>query len=218
MYPDPMEKQHVFERIVESGVVGILRGIEARKVDPVAEALVAGGVEAIEITADTPGAMEMIRDVSTSLGDEALLGAGTVLDPETARTALLAGADFVVTPTVSEAVIETCNRYGTVVAPGVMTPTEALTAYEAGADLCKLFPASTVGPGQVTAIRGPLEQIPLVPTGGVSTANAADFFEAGAVAVGVGSGLVDDDAVANEAYDRITETAAELIAIADDHR
>lgn len=213
-----MEKQHVFERIVESGVVGILRGIEARKVDPVAEALVAGGVEAIEITADTPGAMKMIRDVSTSLGDEALLGAGTVLDPETARTALLAGADFVVTPTVSEAVIETCNRYGTVVAPGVMTPTEALTAYEAGADLCKLFPASTVGPGQVTAIRGPLEQIPLVPTGGVSTANAADFFEAGAVAVGVGSGLVDDDAVANEAYDRITETAAELIAIADDHR
>lgn len=213
-----MEKQDVFDRIVESGVVAVLRGIESRNVDPVVDALVRGGVEAIEITADTPGAMEMLRDASASLDGEALLGAGTVLDSETARSALLAGADFVVTPTLSEEVVETCNRYGAVVAPGVMTPTEALTAYEAGADLCKLFPASTVGPGQVKAIRGPLEQIPLVPTGGVSTANAADFFEAGATAVGVGSALVDDEALENEEYDRITETARELVDIAERHR
>ena len=213
-----MDERHAFERIVDSGVVAVLRGVDAERVEPVVDALLEGGVEAVEITADTPGAMEMIRDVAESVGDEALLGAGTVLDSETARAALLAGAEFVVTPTLSREVIETCNRYGVLVAPGVMTPTEAATAYEAGADLCKLFPASTVGPGQVKAIGGPLEQIPLVPTGGVSTDNAADYFEAGAVAVGVGRALVSDADVEAGEYDRITETAAELVDIADEHR
>jgi 2-dehydro-3-deoxyphosphogluconate aldolase/(4S)-4-hydroxy-2-oxoglutarate aldolase len=146
------------------------------------------------------------------------VGAGTVLDAETARACQLAGAEFLVTPTVNPDVIQTGNRYGTPVIPGVMTPTEALTATETGADMCKLFPASTLGPSHVSAMSGPLGQVPLVPTGGVSSENAADFFESGAAAVGVGSALVDSNAIENGEYDRLTETASDLIDIAETAR
>lgn len=206
------------ERITDTGVIAIIRGIDESVVGDVVDAIAAGGVEAIEITVDTPGAVEMIRRVSTEVSDDVLLGAGTVLDPETARAVQLAGADFVVTPTVNTDVIEVCNRYGTPAVTGVMTPTEALTATEAGADLCKLFPASTVGPGQVSAINGPLPQVPLVPTGGVSLDNAAEFFEAGAVAVGVGSSLVDTDAIEAGDFQTVTEEAEKFVSIAEEHR
>lgn len=206
------------ERIVDTGVVAIVRGVDEGVVGDVVDAIAAGGVEAIEITVDTPGAVEMIRDVSTEVGDDVVLGAGTVLDAETARAVQLAGADFVVTPTVDTGVIEVCNRYGTPVVTGVMTPTEAVTATEAGADLCKLFPASTVGPGQVRAINGPLPQVPLVPTGGVSLDNAAAFFEAGAVAVGVGSSLVDTDAIDAGDYRALTDRAEQFVALAEERR
>ncbi|SEO90015.1 2-dehydro-3-deoxyphosphogluconate aldolase / (4S)-4-hydroxy-2-oxoglutarate aldolase [Halogranum amylolyticum] len=213
-----MSKSDVRQRIVDSGVIAILRGVSVEAVGDVVDAIAAGGVEAIEITVDTPGAVDMIRQVSREHGDDIAIGAGTVLDPETARAVQLAGAEFVVTPTVNTEVIETCNRYGTPIATGVMTPTEALTATEVGADLCKLFPASTTGPGQVSAINGPLPQVPLVPTGGVSLDNAAEFFEAGAVAVGVGSALADTDAIDAGDYQTLTETAAQFTALAEEHR
>lgn len=212
-----MSEASVHQRIVDSGVIAIVRGVEKEVVTDVVRAIAAGGVEAIEITVDTPGALEMIRQVSDVVDDVAV-GAGTVLDPETVRAVQLAGAEFVVTPTVNTDVIETCNRYDTPIATGVMTPTEALTATETGADFCKLFPASTTGPGQVSAINGPLPQAPLVPTGGVSLDNAAAFFEAGAVALGVGSAIVDDEAIEAGDFDVLTETASEFIALAEEHR
>jgi 2-dehydro-3-deoxyphosphogluconate aldolase/(4S)-4-hydroxy-2-oxoglutarate aldolase len=199
------------ERIAESGVVAVLRGVDADTVIDVADALREGGITAIEITADTPGVLEMISEVSASFSDsETLIGAGTVLDSETARSVLLAGAEFVVTPTLDEGVIEACNRYGAVVAPGVMTPTEALRGYEAGADLVKVFPASTLGPGHLKSMKGPLGQIPMMPTGGVNLDNVGDFVEAGAIGVGVGSSLVDDEAVAAGDFDVLTETARQF--------
>jgi 2-dehydro-3-deoxyphosphogluconate aldolase/(4S)-4-hydroxy-2-oxoglutarate aldolase len=201
-------KQRDLQRLADSGVVAVLRGVDANCVIDTAEALREGGVTAIEITADTPGAMEILSDVSSSFDDsEVLVGAGTVLDAPTARSALLAGAEFVVSPSLHEDVIETCNRYGALVAPGVMTPTEAIRGYEAGADLVKIFPASTLGPGHLKSIKGPLGQIPLMPTGGVDTDNAGDFIRAGAICVGAGSALVDDDAVARGDFDEITATA-----------
>ena len=203
-------------KIVDGGVIGIMRGVESSKAVDVAAALRGGGVTAIEVTADTPGAMGMIEEIADAMGDDVLVGAGTVLDSETARAALLAGAQFVVTPSLNEDVIETCNRYGAPVAPGVATPTEAVRAFEAGADLAKVFPASSLGPDHVASVGGPLGQIPLVPTGGVSLDNVAELVEAGAVAVGVGSSLVDADAVAAEDYDALAERASAFVdAVAD---
>ena len=205
------QRHEDLERIAESGVVAVLRGVEADTVIDIAEALREGGVTAIEITADTPGVLEMISEVSASFsGSETIIGAGTVLDPETARSALLSGAEFVVTPTLDEEVIEVCNRYGSVVAPGVMTPTEALRGYEEGADLVKVFPASTLGPGHLKSMKGPLGQIPMMPTGGVDLDNVADFIEAGAVGVGVGSSLVDGEAVERGDFEALTGTAREF--------
>lgn len=203
-----MSAQNSLQRIVDSGVIAVLRGANADTVVDTAVALREGGVTAIEVTADTPGAIEMISDVADELdGDETIVGAGTVLDSETCRSALLAGAEFVVSPSLHEDVIETCNRYGAPVAPGVMTPTEAVRAYECGADVVKVFPASTLGPGHLSSMKGPLGQIPMIPTGGVTVDNAGDYIEAGAVAVGAGSALVDDEACANGDFETITETA-----------
>ena len=205
------------ERILETGIVAIIRGIEPDVCSEVVDAISAGGIDAIEITANTPGAIEMIRQISAE-HDEVCIGAGTVLDAETARSVQQAGAEFVVTPTVNTDVIETCNRYGTPIAAGVMTPTEALTATEAGADFCKLFPASSAGPEQVSAINGPLPQVPLIPTGGVSLDNAAAFFDAGAVALGVGSAIVDGYAIDEGEYSVLTAAAGEFAALAEKHR
>lgn len=212
-------RSQVRGRIVESGVVAVLRGLERDAVVEVAEALHAGGVSAIEVTADTPGAIEMVGDIAATFADAAVaVGAGTVLDSETATAAIRAGAEFVVSPTLEPDVIETCNRYGVVSAPGVLTPTEALLAVEHGADLVKVFPAGSVGPGYVRSIRGPLGQLPIVPTGGVDLDNAADFIEAGAVAVGVGSALVDDRAVAEGDFETVTETAQVFVETVEQAR
>ncbi|POG54321.1 bifunctional 4-hydroxy-2-oxoglutarate aldolase/2-dehydro-3-deoxy-phosphogluconate aldolase [Haloferax marisrubri] len=212
-----MSEVSIHQRIVDPGIIAIVRGIDSAVAPDVVRAIAAGGVNAIEITANTPGAVDMIREVSNSVDDVAI-GAGTVLDPETARAVQLAGAEFVVTPTVNTDVIETCNRYETPIATGVMTPTEALTATEAGADFCKLFPASAVGPQHISAINGPLPQVPLIPTGGVSTDNAAAFFEAGAAALGVGSSIVDGEAIATGDFSALTDAASEFVAIAEEYR
>ena len=205
-------------RIADSGVVAVLRGVEADQLIGIADALCEGGVTAVEITADTPGVAEKIGDVAGAFGDEVVVGTGTVLDGETARTTLLAGAEFVVSPSLHEDVIETCNRYGAVSAPGIMTPTEAIRGYEAGADFVKVFPATTVGPDHLAAMRGPLGQIPMMPTGGVAPDNAADYVDAGAFAVGAGGALVDYDAAARGEYETITDTAREFTRIVEDAR
>ncbi|MFC6786239.1 bifunctional 4-hydroxy-2-oxoglutarate aldolase/2-dehydro-3-deoxy-phosphogluconate aldolase [Halobaculum halobium] len=205
-----MSTTDAFAAMRESGVVAVLRGAQPETVVDTAEALVAGGVTALEVTADTAGATDMIATLSEALGDDALVGAGTVLDSETARAAIAAGAEFVVCPSFDEGVVETCNRYGVLCAPGVMTPTEAVNAYEAGADLVKVFPAKTVGPDHVAALKGPLGHLEIMPTGGVSPDNAADYIEAGAVCVGAGSALVDRDLVEAGEFDAITERAEEF--------
>ncbi len=203
------------ERIVDGGVVAVLRGVSEGTVVEIAGALAEGGVTAVEVTAETPGAMGMIEELSTALPDETAVGVGTVLDSETARVASLAGAEFVVTPTLDVEVVETANRYGLVVMPGIFTPTEAIRAYEAGADAVKLFPASSVGPGHVSSIHGPLGQIPIVPTGGVDLDNAAEYIEAGALAVGIGSALVSGEIVEREDWSAVTERAREFVEVVE---
>jgi 2-dehydro-3-deoxyphosphogluconate aldolase/(4S)-4-hydroxy-2-oxoglutarate aldolase len=198
------------DRITEAGVIAILRGVGRDDAVAVADAVVDAGVTALEVTADTPNAMSSIEAIADRV-DDALVGAGTVLDAETARAAQLAGAEFLVTPTVNRDVIRTANRYGTPIAVGAYTPTEALDAFEAGADLVKVFPAKTGGPDHVAAIGGPLPQVPLVPTGGVGAGNAGDYVDAGAVAVGVGSSIVDDEAIADGDFDAIRSNARAVI-------
>jgi len=207
------------QRLVDSGVVAVMRGADADTILEVATALKDGGVTAFEITADNPDAMGLIDEVSASFDEsEAIVGAGTVLDSGTARAAITSGAEFVVGPTFDPGVVETCNRYGVPVAPGVLTPTEALTAYEAGADLAKVFPASSMGPGHLSSIAGPLPQIPLMPTGGIDVGNAAEYIRAGAAVVGAGSALMDDDAVAAGDFESITGTAREFTRTIEDAR
>ena len=214
-----MSRHEDVRRIVDGGVIAVMRGVEAEDALPVAQALSAGGVRAMEFTMDSADAVENIERAADTFAEEpTLIGAGTVLDAESARAAILAGAEFVVCPTVSEEVIEMCNRYGVPVAPGVATPTEALTAYEAGADLIKLFPAGQLGPGYLKSILGPLGQLPIVPTGGVSHDNAAEFVEAGAVAVGAGGALVDSEAIEEGDYAELEELARRLVEIVRDAR
>ena len=205
-------------RLADTGVVAVLRGVEADQLIGITEALREGGVTAVEITADTPDVAEKLGEVTGSFGDEVVVGTGTVLDSETARTTLMAGAEFVVSPSLHEDVIETCNRYGAVTAPGVMTPTEAIRGYEAGADFVKVFPAKTVGPAHLGAMKGPLGQIPMMPTGGVGPGNAADYIDAGAFAVGAGGALVDYDAAERGDYESITETAREFTRVVEEAR
>jgi 2-dehydro-3-deoxyphosphogluconate aldolase/(4S)-4-hydroxy-2-oxoglutarate aldolase len=205
-------------RLADTGVVAVLRGVEADQLIEITEALREGGVTAVEITADTPDVAGKLGEVTGSFGDEVVVGTGTVLDSETARTTLMAGAEFVVSPSLHEDVIETCNRYGAVTAPGVMTPTEAIRGYEAGADFVKVFPAKTVGPAHLGAMKGPLGQIPMMPTGGVSPDNAGDYVEAGAFAVGAGGALVDYEAADRGDYESITETAREFTRVVEEAR
>jgi len=199
------------DRLIDGGVIAVVRGIDQEDAIPVSRALVKGGVRAVEVTADTPGAMNMIEVVSGDLGADALVGVGTVLDAETARAALLSGAEFVVSPSLHRDVIDLGNRYGVPVIPGVTTPTEAITAYQAGADVVKLFPASVLGPDYLAALGGPLSQIPVISTGGIDKENAGRFIAAGAVAVGAGSSIVNDEAIERGEFDRVTESARDLV-------
>ena len=204
-------------QIADGGVVAVLRGVDADQLVAIAEALQAGGVDVVEITADTPAVTDLIGTLTDTF-DDLVVGTGTVLDAETAQATIAAGASFVVSPSLHEDVIETCNRYGVVCAPGVMTPTEAIRGYQAGADFVKVFPAKTVGPAHLGAMKGPLGQIPMMPTGGVGPDNAGDYVEAGAFAVGAGGALVDYEAAARGDYEVITETAREFTRVVEDAR
>ncbi|SFK64641.1 2-dehydro-3-deoxyphosphogluconate aldolase / (4S)-4-hydroxy-2-oxoglutarate aldolase [Halogranum rubrum] len=202
----------IAQRVVETGVVAIIRGTDPETAIETVDALRRGGVDVVEVTANTNGVLDMIRDVSSTFtAEEITVGAGTVLDSETARAVLLAGAEFVVTPSFDAETVETANRYGATSIVGIATPTEALEAYTTGADMVKVFPASTHGPEFVSALGGPLGHIPVVPTGGVSLDNVGAFFDAGASAVGVGSSIVDNAAIARGDYEAITANARAFV-------
>jgi len=197
---------------VEScGVVAVIRMREPEKLRVVVDALAEGGVRALEVTMTVPRALEMIGQLAPTLPKGFLLGAGTILDPETARLAILAGAQFIVGPVFRPEVIAMCHRYDIPAMPGCFTPTEILAAWEAGADIVKVFPATALGPGFFKDVRGPLPQVKLMPTGGVSLDNAGEWIKAGAVAVGVGTALLDAKAIAAGEYSVITANAKRIV-------
>jgi len=208
-----MSKQSNLNRVLNGGVVAILRSPSGEMLGEVAQALLSGGVEVIEITFTVPRAHKVLEQVADRLGDKILLGAGTVLDAETARTALLAGAEFIVAPTVNREVIQLCRRYDKMVMPGALTPTEVLTAWEAGADIVKVFPSDFTGPGYLKALLGPLPQVRLMPTGGVNLKTAADFLRAGACALGIGGALADPKAIAARDFAKIESLARQYVEI-----
>lgn len=197
--------------IRQSGVIAILRANSSAQLIAAAEAVRAGGVRAIEVTMTTPGALRVIEEAAARFGDEVLFGAGTVLDAETARAAILAGAAFLVTPTFSREVVRLCRRYSVPVMPGCATPTEMLEAWESGADMIKLFPASNGGPDLLKAILAPLPQLEVVPVGGVNLENAAEFIRKGAAALGVGGELVNQKLLDAKDFAEITRRAAAFV-------
>jgi len=213
-----MSREDHLRRVLDCGVVAVVRAPDGDRLVEVTRALADGGVDVVEITMTVPDALDVVRRVRSALGDRVLLGAGTVLDPETARAAFLAGAEYLVTPTLNLDVIRLCRRYGKLVMPGAFTPTEVLTAWEAGADIVKIFPAEVLGPAYFKALRGPLPQVRAMPTGGVDLTTAADFLAAGACCLGIGSQLVEPKAVAAGDFDRLRDLARQYRAIVQRHQ
>jgi len=202
-----MSAQNTLEVIQQCGVVAIMRAKSSDQLLAAADAIKAGGVNVIEVTMTTPGALDVIRQAVEKYGETVLFGAGTILDPESARAAILAGAQFVVAPTLNLKTIDICKRYSVLVMPGAYTPTEILTAWEAGADIIKVFPADVGGPVYIKAIKAPLPQVRLAPVGGVDLSNTAAFIKAGADVVGVGGSLVDQKLLAARDFATLTERA-----------
>ena len=213
-----MSREADLQRVLDCGIVAVVRSPDSQQLVEAARALADGGVNVVEITMTVPNALDVLRQVRQALGDRLLLGAGTILDAETARAAMLAGAEFIVTPVVSRPVIECCRRYDKLVMQGAFTPTEVLAAWEAGADVVKVFPADVVGPAFFKALRGPLPQVRLMPTGGVDLKTAAEFLRAGACCLGVGGQLVEPKAIADRNFDRIRDLARQYVAIVQDFR
>jgi 2-dehydro-3-deoxyphosphogluconate aldolase/(4S)-4-hydroxy-2-oxoglutarate aldolase len=208
-----MSKETQLRQILDCGIVAVVRSPDSQQLVEVVRALADGGVTVAEITMTVPDALDVLRQVKHALGARVLLGAGTILDTETARAALLAGAEYLVAPSLNLDVIRLCQRYSKLVMPGALTPTEIVTAWEAGADIVKVFPAEVVGPAFFKAMRGPLPQIRLMPTGGVDLNTAAEFLRAGACCLGLGSQLVEPRAVAERNFDRIRDLARQYVAI-----
>jgi 2-dehydro-3-deoxyphosphogluconate aldolase/(4S)-4-hydroxy-2-oxoglutarate aldolase len=202
-----MEKKEAKQRICETGVIAIIRAGGSETLIEAVEAIRVGGLGVIEVTLNTPGALDLIAEVKARFQDEILFGAGTVLDPESAREAIRAGADFIVSPALNLDTIEVCKTNARVSVPGCFTPTEILTAWQQGADFIKLFPADAGGPSYIKAVRAPLSQVPLVPTGGVDLENMGAYFKAGAAAVAVGGCLVSREILENRDFRTLTERA-----------
>jgi len=213
-----MSRHEDLSRVLNSGIVAVIRSTSSEQLVEVAKALYEGGVDVLEVTFTVPRALEIIAAMHKALGNKVLLGAGTVLDPETARAAFLAGAEFLVAPTVNLDVIKLANRYDKLVMPGAFTPTEILTAWEAGAQVIKVFPADIGGPAYLKTIHGPLPQVRLLPTGGVNLNTIADFLKAGACAVGLGGALVEPKAVETGDMARIKSLAAQYVKIVKETR
>jgi 2-dehydro-3-deoxyphosphogluconate aldolase/(4S)-4-hydroxy-2-oxoglutarate aldolase len=201
------------ERVLDRCIVAVIRAESPDSLVDVAEALVAGGVEVMEVTFTVPRATQVLERVTEKLGSRVLMGAGTVLDSETARAAILSGAEFIVSPAVNLEVIELCRRYSKLVMPGALTPTEVLTAWQAGADIVKIFPSELTGPKYIKALRAPLPQVRMMPTGGVNLDTAEDFLKAGSCALGIGSSLVEPKAVVSGDLKRIESLARQYVEI-----
>lgn len=208
-----MSRHEDLDRVLNCGMVAIIRATSGEQLVQVAEALYDGGIDVIEVTFTVPGVLDVISAVRKQLGKKILLGAGTVLDPESARAALLAGAEFLVSPTVNLDVIRMCHRYDKLMMTGAYTPTEILTAWEAGSDVVKVFPAEIGGPAYLKAIKGPLPQVRLMPTGGVNLQTLPSFLQAGACAVGLGSSLVEKEALEQGQFDRIRDLARQYVEL-----
>ena len=214
-----MNKTDVIKQIRETGVIPVVRATSADEAMRAIDAIRKGGVSVLEITMTVPGAVKVIEQVSARYGNDALVGAGTVLDAETARICILSGAQFIVSPALDIDTIECCRRYGVAIMPGALTPTEVVKAWTAGADFVKVFPAGAMGGASyLKALKAPLPQIELVPTGGVSLKTAADFIKAGASALGVGADLVDLKALREGQDDVITERARQFVEIVREAR
>jgi 2-dehydro-3-deoxyphosphogluconate aldolase/(4S)-4-hydroxy-2-oxoglutarate aldolase len=209
-----MNKLQQLQRVLDTRIVAVIRAASGERLVEVAEALIAGGVDVLEITFTVPRAIDVLKRVSETVGDRALVGAGTVLDSETARAALLAGAEFIVSPNLNVDVIRLCRRYDKLVMPGAFTPTEVLAAWEAGADIVKIFPSDSVGPAYLKALHGPFPHIRLMPTGGVDVDNASAYLKAGACALGVGGSLVAKAAVERGDMAAITAMAKRFVDVA----
>ena len=197
--------------IRKTGVIAIMRAKSSEQLIRAADAIREGGVRVIEVTMTTPGALSVIEQAVSRYGEDVLFGAGTVLDAESARAAILAGAQFIVSPSFKASLVEICRRYSVPVIPGGYTPTEVLTAWECGADMVKVFPASFGGPALIKAIKAPLPQVELVPVGGVNLDTTADFIRAGAAAVGVGSALINQRLLDSGDFGALTDRARRFI-------
>jgi len=205
------ERTATVTRLEAGGVVAVIRLQDGSKLRAVVDALAEGGVTGLEVTMTVPRAIELIGEIAPTLPENFVIGAGTVVDPETALAAVHAGAKFIVGPVFRPAVVEACHRAGVAVIPGCFSPTEILAAWDAGADIVKVFPATVLGPGFFKDIRGPLPHVKLMPTGGVSLENAGDWIKAGAVAIGVGTALVDPKLVAAGDYAAIAGRARQFV-------
>lgn len=209
---EQMDSVGTLELIRHTGVIAIVREARAQAIVNIAQSLYDGGIRAVEVAIGRSFELEMVRQLCKTCPKDMLIGAGTVLDAETARASILAGATFVLSPSLSPQVVSLCNRYSILAVPGVLTPTEAVEAWEIGARAVKIFPAGVVGPGYIRDLRGPLPQIEMIPVGGVNVDNTAEFIRAGACAVGVGGGLVDRAAVASGDWAELTCRATKLLA------
>jgi 2-dehydro-3-deoxyphosphogluconate aldolase/(4S)-4-hydroxy-2-oxoglutarate aldolase len=208
-----MTPQEILEFITGIGVVPIVRVSSAESAVQAVDSIYQGGIRAAEITMTVPGALRALETVADRLGDKMMLGAGTVLDPETARACMLAGAQFFVTPALRVSTIEMAKRYSKVIFPGALTPTEVLTAWEAGADAVKIFPCGNLGgPKYIKALKGPLPHIAMIPTGGVNLETASDFLKAGSCAIAVGTEMVDAKTIREGRFDVIEERARQFLA------
>jgi 2-dehydro-3-deoxyphosphogluconate aldolase/(4S)-4-hydroxy-2-oxoglutarate aldolase len=208
-----MNRDVILRSIVETGVVPVVRTSSAESAVLAIEAVYRGGIRAAEITMTVPGALKALEKLADAFGDKLVLGAGTVLDPETARMCMLAGAQFFVTPALNLKTIEMAKRYSKVIMPGALTPTEIVTAWEAGADFVKVFPCGALGGAKyIKALKAPLPHIEMVPTGGVSLENTAEFLRAGAAAVAVGAELIDAKTISEGRYEVFEERARLFLA------
>ncbi|MEK3981584.1 bifunctional 4-hydroxy-2-oxoglutarate aldolase/2-dehydro-3-deoxy-phosphogluconate aldolase [Psychrobacillus sp. FSL K6-2836] len=206
-----MKKWDNLIRLKESGLIAVIRKPKQAQIYHIAEALINGGTGALEVTLDTPGALQMIKDLKEKYKDQVLVGAGTVLDATSAKNAIEAGADFIFSPTLDIETIQMTNRYGRISIPGVMTPSEILSAYSAGADLVKIFPGTAFNENYIKDLQGPLSHIPMMPTGGVSLENVETFIKNGAIAVGAGGSLLNSEAIAEGRYEVLTDIAKQFI-------
>ncbi|MFQ5824517.1 MAG: bifunctional 4-hydroxy-2-oxoglutarate aldolase/2-dehydro-3-deoxy-phosphogluconate aldolase [bacterium] len=207
-----MSRHEIVQNLIAGGAIAVIRMNDSHKIKKVAEAVHRGGIAAIEVTMTTPNALKVIEESANSMGDFMQIGVGSVLDAETARKAINAGATFVVSPIFKPEIIQTAHRYDLPAVPGAFTPTEILTAHEQGADIVKVFPADVVGMAFFKAIKAPMPHLQLMPTGGVTIENAGEFIKAGACCVGIGSNLLDKKAIESDLFEVLTERAKRLVA------